>query len=533
MQRFAFGKDRRIGGLISAILTMAIVGGSRSAASADPPSEPSLTDGTVGSSIDRATHWLKSKRHVDGSWEDREKSDDDYRGGDTALAVLALLYAGEDPRQEDMARSIAWLAGADLKTTYTIACRAHALSLGGGSKHRSKLEDDVQWLTRNIWPRGVKSMGGYDYRVIPARQPEGGRYDNSNSQFGVLGAWMSAEAGLRVPQDYWLLVEDHWLRDQNNDGGWGYEFGGNSTGSMTAAGLATMYVVLDQVHARDEGRFDGTKTVNCGNYKAATRVIAAIETGLSWLGREFTPENPRGSREWKYYYLYGVERAGRASGRKYFRQQDWFRVGALDLLGAQTDEGHWPGSGEGMTAHRNTCFATMFLCHGRAPLFMNKLDHGADSQNKLRDMAGLNRYAEGAFERLLNWQTVSLEGDFADLLDAPLLYMSGHETWKFSDAEVQKLREYCLRGGMIFSVACCGDPRFVAGWRELAEATFPDYRMRPIPEDHPLFSGEVQYQISKPPQMYEVNSGQRTLMLLCTRDICSAWNQNLTAQHEE
>lgn len=533
MHPIAFSRNGLIGRLISAILLLTITENLRTAAWGDPPAEPRLTDETVGNSINRATQWLKSKRRDDGSWEATDKTDEEYRGGDTALAVLALLYVGEDPRQDEMAKSIAWLANADLKATYTIACRAHALALGGGSKHKSKLEDDLQWLTRNIWSRGVKSMGGYDYRTIPVRQSEGGRYDNSNTQFGVLGAWMSAEAGLRVPQDYWLLVEDHWLRDQNNDGGWGYELGGSSTGAMTAAGLATMYVVLDQAHARDEGRFNGTTTVNCGQYKAATRAIASIETGLSWLGREFTSENPRGSREWKYYYLYAIERAGRASGRKYFRQQDWFRAGGLELLRAQTDEGNWPGAGGAMTEHRNTCFATMFLCHGRAPLFMNKLDHGLDSQNKLRDIASLNRYAEQSFERLLNWQTVALEGDFADLLEAPVLYMSGHESWKFSDSEVQKLREYCLRGGMIFSVACCGDSRFVSGWRELSEAAFPDIRMRPVGEDHPLFNGDVQYVIPEPPQMYEINNGQRTLMLLSTRDICSAWNQNLVSQYEK
>lgn len=502
-------------------------------ASAEPPVPAIVSDETVGASIQKAVDWLKSKRQPNGSWEINDDSDAEYYGGDTALGVLALLYAGEDPRQDEMARSIDWLARADLKHTYTIACRAHALAIGGGSKFRSRLENDLRWLTQNVWPRGSRSMGGYDYRTIPVRQPDGGRYDNSNSQYGVLGAWMAADAGLRVPHDYWLLTEDHWLRDQNNDGGWGYELGSSSTGGMTVAGLATMYVVLDQVHARDEGHFNGTSTANCGNYKNATRVITSIETGLSWLGREFTADNPRGAREWKYYYLYGVERAGRASGRKYFRQQDWFRLGATDLLREQTDEGHWPGSGGAMTEHRNTCFATMFLCHGRAPLFMNKLEHGPDSENKLREIASLTRFAEQSFERLLNWQTVSLDGDFEDLLEAPVLYMSGHETWKFSDAEVQKLREYCLRGGMIFAVACCGDPRFVAGWRELAERAFPDIKMRSLPPDHPLFNGDVQYMIPDPPQMYEINSGQRTLMLLCTRDICSAWNQNLTSQFEK
>ena len=39
-------------------------------------------------------------------------------------------------------------------------------------------------------------------------------WDNSNSQYGLLGVWAGAEVGIEVPDEYWLDVEKHWLACQ-------------------------------------------------------------------------------------------------------------------------------------------------------------------------------------------------------------------------------------------------------------------------------------------------------------------------------
>lgn len=486
--------------LLAALLIPVVAAGGRA-------DEVAVTDQAVESAIVRAVEWLKSERNERGHWERGEDTDARYWAGDSALALLALLYAGEDPRQDDMTASLEWLAAQPMKATYTRGVRAHVFALVPGSKHRPQLVEDLQWLVRAVHPARTKHAGAYNY--LSLHETHSDRYDNSNSQFGVLGVWMATEAGARVKGlgDYWKLVEAHWLKEQRPDGGWNYQFRQNSTGSMTAAGLSTLHVVLDRVHART-------------GHKRAVEVIEAIDRGLDWLGREFTPDNPHGSQQWKHYYLYGVERAGHASGRKYFRGRDWFRIGAADLLAQQRYEGSWKGG------LHDTSFALMFLCHGRAPLLFNKLEHGDDWNNYLRDVAGLTRYAQHAFEKLLNWQIVSLSGTLDDLLEAPVLYLSGRTSWQFDQAEVERLREYCLRGGMIFAVVQKDGQEFASAIRTLAEQLFPQYPLRKLPPTHPLLAGQVQFSIAKPPEMVEVHNGVRTLLLLlAAEDIAATWNR--------
>jgi hypothetical protein len=546
-----------------------------------------VTEETVNSAVDRAVAWIKSQRNAAGHW-DQGESGGQFHGGDTGLALLALLYAGENPLSEEMNRSLKWLADRPLDRTYTIGTRAHVFALVPGRTYRRQLQADLDWLVRNISPLDAPMPGSYHYDAFA---PGRGSYDNSNSQYGVLGVWMATDAALTVPASYWELVSGHWMRDQNGDGGWGYTGGGSgeggSTGSMTAAGLATLYVVLDRLYV-DRPR-------------DAVEIAGGIDRALAWFAREFTTENPRGSAEWKYYYLYGVERIGRASGQKYFRDLDWFRVGAAELLRRQRPNGSWEGAGGSgdfaMSDLRNTAFALMFLCHGRAPLLFNKLEHGPrpsaaaapgeapaidgpgpapsdpgngdwnedrpdptvttetpdraptersarrarasgrrgapepppppepDWNNKMRDVAGLVRYAQGSLERLLNWQIVRLDGPLEDLMEAPVLYMCGRTAWEFTDAEVAKLREYCQRGGLLLGVADRDSAEFAAGFRALAGRMFPEFPLEPVPATHPLFNGEVRTVIEDPPPLLHVSNGLRTLMLLSPQDISEAWHR--------
>lgn len=469
---------------------------------------PRVTDEAVENAVQRAVQYLKSKRNAEGHWEHGD-ANGRYWAGPSSLCAMALLYAGEDPRSDDMAKTLDWLSFQQIRSTYVYGCRSHVFSLIPGRKYRGRLADDLAWLLKAVVPKGKEGAGAYDYES--AGESGGGSWDNSNAQYGVLGVWMATDAGLAAPETYWELVGEHWMGSQNKDGGWGYRSGGTSTGSMTAAGLATLYVVLDRIYGDRPGD--------------ARALVAAIDRGTLWFASNFGPENVNGDSQWAYYYLYGVERVGRASGQKYFKSKDWFKMSAEALLQKQRADGSWEGTGSEMTELVNTAFGLMVLCHGRAPVMFAKLEHGADWNSKLRDCAGLTHYANRSLERLLNWQIMRLDSPIEDLLESQVLYLCGEDAWNFTDTDIQRIREYCRRGGMLFAVASKDSRKFQQSMEELAKKVFPDFPLRPIGKEHPLFSGKVQFEIKDPPPMFEVHNGIRPMMVFCPKDIAESWNR--------
>ncbi len=82
-------------------------------------------------------------------------------------------------------------------------------------------------------------------------------------------------------------------------------------------------------------------------------------------------------QQWKFYYLYGLERAGRLSGVRFFGQHDWYREGAEELVHEQDKFlGYWRGTLYEREPLIATSFALLFLAKGRAPVLINKLRHG-------------------------------------------------------------------------------------------------------------------------------------------------------------
>ena len=78
----------------------------------------------------------------------------------------------------------------------------------------------------------------------------------------------------------------------------------------------------------------------------------------------------------------------------------------------------------------------------------------------------------------------SFDGDPAKL---PLLVFSGVRTIKFSSQELELLRRYVLRGGMIVADSIAGSPYFYDSFRAAMEKAFPELSFRTIPTDHPIY----------------------------------------------
>jgi hypothetical protein len=479
-------------------------------------SKDAFTDDDMARAIEEGVDFLWRQRQDDGSWGDYQVDKHTYRTGLTALVMYALLETGVSPQEERMAKSLEWLSKnreADLMT-YSIGLRANVWAAANqetDGKYIKELQEDVELLVR-----GTKN-GWYSYEIDPEDPYDWG--DNSNSQFAVLGAWAGKRNNLEIPSGYWLTIMNHWMSVQNHDGGWDYRGEGNSYGPMTAGGVATLFVCFDSLFSDAFIRCNVSHEVE----------MRAINNGLKWLGREFyrSLERPYGNEDsYFYYYMYAIERAGLASGYKYFGKVDWFQAGTSRILKLQEDDGSWKNSNTSRTA-----LALLFLQRGRHPILFNKLEFDADWNNRPRELANLTRWISEVFEGTVNWQIVTLESPVGDWHDAPILYLSASRPPKFTDADLAKLREYALQGGTILSITECRGRGFTNGMMQVYEKIFPEYKIETVPDDHPLRT--IQFRPKKKADLKWITNGLRPLAIHCDDDLPLAWQQNHTTTQRD
>jgi hypothetical protein len=509
-----------------------------------------LTDEHVRLAIDAIVEALYQRKRGGSFWEPKEwkysrDGDDDQAGGYTALTILALLYAGQsyqDPRLHD---AVMHLKTAGLSGTYAIAVRANVWSLLP-PRFEPQLETDAEWLMDGF----SEAVGGWDYTLNPRTQ----RRDNSLRQYGALGLWEAAKRGVDVDARYWRRLENAFIDNQMADGGWNYRGDdGVARGSMTAAGLTVLFITQDYLHAAES--FDPKA-------KTDARHGRAIDLGLDWMDQNFSPTFNPGRDSDFYYYLYGVERVGLASGYKRFGEYDWYRAGTAELIRRLCK---WDPETRTMTAHeriggrgnagvvqiRPLAFALMFISRGRVPTSINKLQVTSHAwNNRPRDVANLNRWITGASETALNWQIVDFEEPPEDWLDAPVLYLASHEalpwvkslptealarageTRRFDrqwstgqiepgaqrpeqpeSPELAKLKQYLDLGGMLLAVNEGNGSAFADSVETLGSVMYPQYEWRNLSPDHWAYRIHWPVAGRKPP-LRGLSNGVRELIVL-------------------
>ncbi len=221
-------------------------------------------------------------------------------GGLTSIATYALLAAGDTDHDERIAKAIGFMRTGDVTGTYALGLHAQVwnyLNPTAQNGYKAAMVKDAQTLLRGLRQTG-DAKGLYHYT------PDDFGWDNSTAQFGVLGMWGCALAGYEVPTSYWKAVEDAWVAHQDKSGGWSYGGGMGGPGgiggpggravpggpmrpgggmgppdmgrvklSMTAAGVATLFITADYLH----------NVGSCnGNY-----VNAPIDAGLKWIDAHF------------------------------------------------------------------------------------------------------------------------------------------------------------------------------------------------------------------------------------------------------
>ncbi len=475
-----------------------------------------LTDKQIGDAIASGVNWMVNQfdpnRHeLRLQLGDRSP----FHGGMDALCVYALMQSGEavgDPRlsihgpfMKGCIDLVKQFPNEDHHSTYARGIRATALALYNRKEDHDALRADVKWLLE------AAHDGAYTYtKVKNAPGPPGQRggpfpFDNSNSQYGLLGVWSGAEAEVEVPLAYWQAVEAHWTGCQAKNGQWAYGGGRPEAGtiSMTAAGVASLFVTHDWLDAPRFGANVGRDPFS-----------PPLKRGLDWFEQGDNAVNVNGG--WWGYTLYGVERVGLASGFKYFGSHDWYRELAAKILQAQGPDGSWDNGNPVETA-----YCLLFLSRGRHPILMNKLRFDGYWANRPRDLANLARYTSRQLERAVNWQVVPLARPWTDWTDSPIVYLASHQAPHISEQDVQNLRAFVMAGGMLFTQADGDSPEFNRFAIELAHRLFPTYEMTDLPANHSIFS--VLYKVSPHPPLKMVSNGARVLMLHAPIDISKVW----------
>ncbi len=440
--------------------------------------------------------------------------------GEGALATLALLTAGESAESPPLQRALKYLQDcrwASNRETYTRSLLAMAFAAADPAKYRPEIFSNAERL------EGAQArQGNWTYNMGFGR---GGGGDNSNTQYALLGLYAAHEAGFPVQPDTWRRARVYWEQNQGSDGGWGYNpgGGGGSTGSMTCAGISSLIITgLKRVRGREQ--LVGDRVERCGE----EGVDPSLQRGLDWMATHFdVHQNPMSGITWHYYYLYGLERVGRLSGRRFFGENDWYREGAAFLVRNQTRlRGSWIGNGGEVVT---TSFSLLFLAKGRSPVLVNKLRHGPgpDWNNDHDDVTNLVGVVSRDWKHLLTWQVVDPgRATVEDLLQAPIGYFNGHDRPAFSSEAKARLREYVEQGGVIVAEACCGRREFDEGFRALMKEVFPEpeLELHPLPPDHAVWRSKYRLNPDTHP-LWGIEHGCRTVVIYSPDDLSCYWNQ--------
>jgi hypothetical protein len=301
----------------------------------------------VPRAIERGARWLLDNQLLDGSWSDHGG----YSGGVASLGAYTLMHAGLDAEHPAVQRAMAYSSARNERYTYSLSCEIMALCKLGEKVDEKRLEQRVEELIEL-----QTSSGLFDYPMYPG----GGAppADMSLTIFAAMALWDAMKEGLDVPRKLWLdmlkgveLCQGQASVSSSPRAGFSYRPGGAATGSMTAAGVAVIYLCEQAM---------GSKMRKLDRRRAANMRLA----GLSWLEGNMTFDKNPNHGSHQYYWIYGLERLGSFMGLDLLGKVDWYKSGANYLLGKQSNAGQWSSNAG---SFESTVFAILFLKRSNGP----------------------------------------------------------------------------------------------------------------------------------------------------------------------
>lgn len=329
--------------------------------------------------------------------------------GRLALALLTLMAAGESPQDPVLEHALADLRRRDIKQTYCLALAILAIEKCYASP--TERDDLIHGRIKKPQPRTPSDadralLAEWAERLLQNRDTSAGAYinrwsyttradfDNSNSQYALLGLFSAQLCGVEQSRTNWLASAKHWLQVQ-------YKPEGKPRGLQLITYQKSLGKDFDKLRrtgtsGRSEVRGFGYRvaddgmpygSMTCGGIASLTicraalgrhripelrQIDDAIEAGFAWLSAHRTVRRNAGEAvdhhdSWFYYWLYALERACELSSVRYIDGWDWYCDGANVLLEAQRHDGDF-----GADLLPDTCFAVLFLKKAQLPVITGR-----------------------------------------------------------------------------------------------------------------------------------------------------------------
>ena len=269
------------------------------------PLRAEITAEQVRKAIDRGVGYLKGQQRPDGSWADMLG----MPGGISALCTLALLNSGVEPDDPAIQKALEHLRKLKPERTYVVSLQTMVFARAEPEKDRLLIDRNVKWLERPQIAEG-DCKGAWTYPGMRRRRQLQLAVRAAGAARGRAGRRPGQRPHLAAGQE--LLGE---LPERRRLLGL-HRAPQPGTGSMTCAGITSLVIAADRVQAeRRPGRRRPHRLLPAPAIRRGPTASSGACSGWDSTTRSATI--PAAGATWALYYLYGLERAGRLTARRF------------------------------------------------------------------------------------------------------------------------------------------------------------------------------------------------------------------------
>jgi hypothetical protein len=332
------------------------------------------------------------------------------------LILLTLIHADVAEKDPKLQEILTRVMTAKLERTYKVSLLAMSLEELDRVKYQHKIRECAQFLVdnqcqngqwsygeatpftagtpttgnkvavasapREVAPNTPKEKPKVVHKISVEKKREGPPTgDNSNSQYAALGLRACHDAGITLPRETVVKPGKRWwITSQLGDKGGKDVSVATGGGQILADPRGWSYGTADPAYSSMSTGAIGAVCIYdyiLGEDWRKDKVVAA---GMGWLNKNFSVTENIGpcqtggqdKKEFLYYYLYALERAGMLYDTALIGNHDWYLDGARVILAAQKPDGSWAESGPAtMRPTWDTCFAILFLKRATRPLVVS------------------------------------------------------------------------------------------------------------------------------------------------------------------